>query len=543
LSHTLIGRLIALLVAAMAAVFAVVGYLNIRLQRQHLEGATLQSAELVGDTIKRSISYYMLQNDREGLYHAFTAMAGEPGVVRIRIFNQYGGITLSTEPSEVNTYVDRRAEACYACHAKEQPLAHVDRPSRFRIFRLASGERVFGIINPIENQPACWNAACHAHPESQKILGVLDTNLSLASVDASLVAGGRRVVAYTLLAIAGIALLTGLFVWRVAGVPMKLLKEGTQRLGRGELGYQLEVRSADEIGQLAESFNGMSRQLREAREEITSWTRTLETRVEEKTRELNRAHEHMLQVEKMASLGKLAATVAHEINNPLAGILTYSKLLKKWLDRNAWGEDQRTEIRNSLDLMESESRRCGEIVRNLLMFSRAAPMRLERLSLNAVIERCANLVQHQTELANSRLQLHLDKELPTMQCDPGQIEQVVLALVMNAIDATRGGGNICLRTRQLPDTAGIEFQVCDDGSGIPPDVLPHIFEPFFTTKEDSHSTGLGLAVSRSIVERHHGRIEVESKVGSGTVFTLTLPTGAPVPRAPAEPSDRVPAGR
>jgi two-component system, NtrC family, sensor kinase len=119
----------------------------------------------------------------------------------------------------------------------------------------------------------------------------------------------------------------------------------------------------------------------------------------------------------------------------------------------------------------------------------------------------------------------------------------VLALVMNAIDATRGGGNIWLRTRRLPHTADIEFQVRDDGLGIAPDVLPHIFEPFFTTKEDSHSTGLGLAVSRSIVERHHGRIEVESKAGSGTTFTVTLPIGAVAHRAPAEPGDVVPAGR
>jgi len=266
----------------------------------------------------------------------------------------------------------------------------------------------------------------------------------------------------------------------------------------------------------------MSSQLREAREEINGWTRTLETRVEEKTGELNRAHEEMLRVERMASIGKLAAVVAHEINNPLAGILVYAKLLKK---RFSQQKEAQGEVLSSLDLIESESRRCGEIVKNLMTFARAGSMSYEPADLNGVIGRCVRLVQHKLELANIELQLALAPGLPSVHCDAGQIEQVILALVMNAIDAMPNGGNLTLRTRQSSDSE-IQIEVRDDGVGIPPEVLSNLFEPFFTTKERGRGLGLGLAISRTIIERHLGRIDVASAPGRGSTFTITLPVAA-----------------
>jgi two-component system, NtrC family, sensor kinase len=520
------AKLIGSLLTVMLVIFALLGYLNIGLHRRHLEAATLASAERVSDVIKRSTTYYMLRNDREGLYHAIQTMADEPGMIKVRILDQEGRISYSTDPAEVSHVLDKNAEACYGCHSQSQPLARLNRPDRFRIYRNGGGRRVLGIITPIENQPGCSNAECHAHPASQQVLGVLDTNLSLAQADAQLAASSKRMLSYTAAAVLLVAVLSWLFIWRVVAKPIKTLKNGTEHLSQGELGYQIDVHSHDELGELAHSFNGMSLQLRAANEQIITWARTLEDRVEEKTQELRSAQDHMLHVEKMASMGKLAAVVAHEVNNPLSGILTYAKLLRKWVATGQAEHEKRDEAMQCLDLIAAESRRCGDLIKNLLNLSRSAPMNVQTVNLHEVIDRCLLLVRHQLDLAGIELQLKLAKNLPPVSCDPAQIEQVLLALIMNAIDAMPRGGTLWLETQLSNDETEIKIQVRDDGAGIAPDVLPQIFEPFTTTKESGHGVGLGLAISRGIVERHKGRIEVASELGRGTTFTVTLPAHA-----------------
>ena len=511
----------------MLVIFALLGYLNIRLHRQDLETATVASAEHVSDVISRSTAYYMLHNDREGLYHSIQTIADGPGMVKVRIFDQEGKIGYSTEPAELNHVLDKKAEACYGCHNQSQPLARLNRPDRFRIYRSINGQRVLGIVTPIENQPSCSNADCHAHPASQRVLGVLDTDLSLAKADAQLAVSSARMFYYTVGAMLAILVLSWLFVWRVVDIPINALKSGTEHLAHGELGYQIEVQSEDEVGDLARSFNGMSVQLRAANEEIVKWTKTLEDRVEEKTAELQRAHDHVLHVEKMASIGKMAAVVAHEVNNPLSGILTYAKLLRKWVGTGQVSREKRDESVQCLELIAAESRRCGELIHNLLSLSRTAPMNVQSTDLNAVIDRCLLLVRHQLELGGVELHVDLAKDIPMVPCDPAQLEQVFIALIMNAIDAMPRGGSLWLEDRIIQQGTEIEIKVRDDGTGIAPAILPHIFEPFMTTKENGRGTGLGLAIARGIMERHKGHIEVESELGQGTTFTVTLPCQVP----------------
>jgi two-component system NtrC family sensor kinase len=526
LTHSISAKLVGSLLAAMVVNFALLGYLNIHLHRRDLEAATLTSAERVSDIISRSTTYYMMHNDREGLYHAIKSMSDEPGMVKLRILDQQGQISYSTDAAEVNHVLDKTAEACYGCHTQSQPLARLNRPDRFRIYR-SGGQRVLGIITPIENQPSCSNAECHAHPADQQVLGVLDTNLSLAKADAQLAVSSARMFYYTAGATFIVAILSWLFVWRVVATPIKALKNGTTYLARGELGHQIDIQSNDEVGDLAHSFNGMSLQLRAAKEESVSWAMTLEDRVEQKTKELKRAHEHVLHVEKMASIGKMAAVVAHEVNNPLFGILTYSKLLRKWLVSSQIEHEKREDAMQSLDLIASESRRCGDLIKNLLTLSRTAPMNVQSTDLNSVVDRSLMLVRHQLELRAVELQLNLTKDLPPLHCDPAQIEQVLIALTMNAIDAMPKGGTLWLETRLADDQSAIEIKVQDDGTGISPEVLPNIFEPFLTTKESGHGVGLGLAIAKGIVERHNGRIEVDSVLGRGTTFIITLPVESP----------------
>ncbi|HEY3926747.1 MAG TPA: ATP-binding protein [Candidatus Koribacter sp.] len=522
LSQTVSAKLLLLLIGSLFVIFAALGFVNIRLHRQHLEAATLQAAERQSDVIKRSTSYCMMRNDRDGLYEIIRTMADEPGMKRIRIINQEGLISYSTAAPEVNQQVDKKAEACTACHAQAAPLTKLNRPDRFRIYR-ANGERVLGIITPIENQPSCANAECHFHPKEQQILGVLDVSLSLAKTDANVSESSRAMLAYTVLAVVLISGATWLFVLRVVHQPIKALKAGTERLTHGDLGYQIEIRSGDEVGELAHSFNEMSSQLMNARDEITAWNRTLEDRVLEKTSELKKAAERMLHVEKMATIGKMAAVVAHEINNPLSGILTYSKLVKRWIERGVFDDEpKRHEMAENLGLVAIESRRCGDLVKNLLSFSRTNPINLEWIQLNPIVDRVVKLAAHKLEMAAIQIHVDTSPELPLVHADAAQIEQVLLALTMNAIDAMPHGGNLWVSTI-VTDHSELLLQVRDDGVGIPAEILPRLFEPFLTTKDTGKGVGLGLAISHNIMERHSGRIEVDSQVGRGTTFNVYLP--------------------
>jgi two-component system NtrC family sensor kinase len=522
---SLSSKLLVLLISSMAIVFGLLGYLNIQLHRKHLEQNALADAVRINSVIKRNTSYYMLRNQRDGLYHIIGDLAHESGMIRIRIIDDQGRISFSSDPSEANKIVDQSLAVHDSISAGMQPYRFSARAQGVRTYGLPGGERALGVVSPIENSSTCSSAECHAHPAEVATLGVLDTDISLSTTDKSVAESTRQVLLYTILAVLGVALLTAAFVRQMLHDPLTALKEGTHRVGSGDLGYQIQIRTHGEIADLATSFNVMSCQLNQAQKEINAWTRTLEQRVDEKTRQLSGAYEEMLRVERMASIGKLAAVVAHEINNPLAGILTYAKLLKKRLGRAAEVDSENIGM---LDLMESESRRCGEIVRNLMTFGRPTSMNCEPADLNAILDRCYRLVQHHLELKSIELHLKLAPDLPHVRCDAGQIEQVLLALVMNAIDAMSSGGNLTLATRKTADPNEVQIEVRDDGVGMPPEILANMFEPFFTTKERGRGLGLGLAISRNIVQRHQGKIEVSSEPGRGTIFQITLPIHANV---------------
>ncbi len=397
----------------------------------------------------------------------------------------------------------------------------LNRPDRARNFTEASGERVLGIIRPVENRPACYGANCH--PPGRSVLGTLDTVLSLANVDAQLADYRRYLGWLTALSVLLGSLISVGFILFEVHRPVRELIAGTKKVAGGDLDHRLAVRSEDELGELAASFNKMTEDLARARAEITAWTRSLEDRAARKTQELEQAYTGLVASEKMASLGKLAATVAHEVNNPLFGILTYSRLVLKDLEEASPTWSSKPQAVEQLRIIERESKRCGEIMKNLLAFARQAPPRRQPQDVNVLLRRALVLVRHQLELQGIELADNLAPDLPLCMCDGDQIQQVALVLLVNAIEALPAGGRLEVETSLDPSGAAIQLRVRDSGAGIAPDVLPHIFEPFFTTKEHQHRTGLGLAVASNIAGRHNGRLTVQSEPERGAEFTLTLP--------------------
>jgi two-component system NtrC family sensor kinase len=373
------------------------------------------------------------------------------------------------------------------------------------------------------------------HPASQRVLGVLDVRLSMAQADAALAASERQ-MQYGLFA-TGLAVLVLSFVmlWAFVLRPVRRLRRALERAATGDLSARVPVRSRDEMGELARSWNDTTGELQRAREQLHDWNRTLEVRVQEKTHQLEETHRRMVVVEKMASLGKLAAVVAHEINNPLAGIRTYARVLRRQFSAAGAAPpppEQAHETDRILEMVDAEAGRCGDIVRNLLAFSRETSARFAISELGPVVERCRLLLNHQAEMLGVTLEARVAADLPKIVCDPAQVQQMLLALAMNALEATPENGRVTIEAR--PDADGVLLVVKDTGSGIPREHQDRIFEPFFTTKEAGKGVGLGLAVVYGIVTRHHGTIELESEPGRGTTFTVRLPRQQPEEK-PAAP--------
>jgi len=520
-------------------IFSALGYQIIRLHRENLEEATYAAGDRITDTIKRSTRYGMLHNRSDETHQIVRSIGSQPGIEKISIFNKAGAIRFSTDEREIATSVDKTAEACRACHVRENQISQsglaiphqLSRAERTQIFVAADGRRILSVIDPIDNDSSCSNSSCHAHAPEIRVLGMINVRMSLASVDQAISASRRQMILSLFASIALLSVVFAALIWSMVHKPVHRLIVGTNRVAAGDLDHKIRIESHDELGNLARSFNHMTAELKRANAEISDWTKTLADRVEKKTAELRQAHEHVLRVEKLASIGKLAAIVAHEINNPLAGILVYARLLLKRADRSDDSPKVTAETKSHLEIIATESARCGEIVKGLLQFARQSRPSAEPNDLNEIIRQSIRLVQHKLELASIRTEIKLDNNLNRVVCDAQQIKQALVALLINACEAVRPHeGVIAIESHGLPHLNKTEIRISDNGIGMDEETKQMIFEPFFTTKEQGKGVGLGLAVVYGIVTAHAGEIEVFSASGSGTTFVIRLPSGA----SPAE---------
>jgi two-component system NtrC family sensor kinase len=362
---------------------------------------------------------------------------------------------------------------------------------------------------------------------------MINVRMSLDTVDAAISANRRQMLMSLTGAVMLLSALFATLIWTMVHKPVRKLIAGTNHVAAGDLDYKIGIRSRDEVGELAHSFNLMTAELKRANVEINRWNRTLEERVEKKTLELQQAHEHVLRVEKLASIGKLSAIVAHEINNPLAGILVYARLVLKRLNRNGNGTAVDDETKRNIETIAAESARCGEIVKGLLHFARQTRPNVKPNDLNAIIEESLRLVRHKIDLTGASAITRCEADLRPVECDEQQIKQALVALLINACEAVHPDGLITITSRYLEKGRAAEVRIIDDGVGMDEETKQHIFEPFFTTKEQGKGVGLGLAVVYGIVTGHGGRIEVESSPGRGTTFVIRLPDRIEQIKAPS----------
>jgi two-component system NtrC family sensor kinase len=348
----------------------------------------------------------------------------------------------------------------------------------------------------------------------------------------------RAAVIIILLVISATILLTYGFV-NIVVKPIEQLVSATQQIAKGDLSLAIDISRDDEIGKLASAFESMVRSLKDSRREIEEYNRTLEEKIIERTKELEDAQAQLIQSEKMAAVGQLSAGVAHELNNPLGGILGYAQYTLEKMTRKPFADltpGDFESFRKHLKDIEAQSRRCKTIVQNLLKFSRSsAIIDMAPVDINSALVETISLIEHQMAMQKVHLATDLRAGIPPIQGNTGMLQQVFTNIIINALHAMSEGGNLLITSRHSPglgEFAGaVEVSFTDDGCGIPTEIQKNIFEPFFTTKGVGKGTGLGLSVSYGIIKEHGGEIKVESVEGCGATFTIILPLEKPAESA------------
>ena len=412
-------RLIFAVAFTSLVIIGVFAYFNIKSQRSSLISEVERHANQLGETVISSTRFDMMLNQRDRIQQTINSIGTQPQIRDVRIINKIGEIIYSSDSNNINKMVDKRAESCYACHSEDQPLEQISITERTRIFKVyPDSNRILGIITPIYNEKSCWQADCHAHPKNQKVLGVLDVSISLAEVDKAIITREWEIVIFAIVAIIAVGLLIAFFVRRWVSNPVNDLLNATQQVSQGNLNYAIKDLGNDEIGKLSSSFNNMTKKLAEARMQL-------------------------FQSDKMASLGRLAAGVAHEINNPLTGVLTYSSFLLKRTKNNP-------ELQEDLNIIVRETIRSREIVKSLLDFARQSVPRKSSANITEIIDKAISVIESQLSVKKIKIVKQLENNLPTITVDSNQIQQVFINFFVNASDAiSKDGGTITIVTKLI----------------------------------------------------------------------------------------------
>jgi two-component system NtrC family sensor kinase len=390
-------------------IIGVFAYLSISAQTDALISQAGVHANKVSEAIKNSALTSMLQNKKDEVHAIIDTVAHEPSIMEIRIFNKDGAVSFSSRKEVIGTMVDKRAESCYACHTENAPLQRLSIDERMRIYKISPGTpRILAVINPIYNGPSCYEAACHAHTKDQTVLGVLDIKMDLTDVDRQIKDSKFRLILFAVIAIVALSLFIAYFVRTWISKPVRELVKATDQVSSGNFNYTIDNLGKDELGILAKSFNKMTKNLAEARLQL-------------------------VQSDKMASLGRLAAAVAHEINNPLTAVLTYSSFLQKRIKDNP-------EVQEDLGVIVRETIRSREIVKSLLDFARPSVPRKQNADLNRILKSAIEVVATQLLLKHIELDANLDASLPEVTVDANQMQQVFINLLVNAADAIGDNG-------------------------------------------------------------------------------------------------------
>ncbi len=519
ISKSLAAKLIIVLVSFIIIGGGVSWYTLVRTDRTNRINEAVKDAVSYSELVKKSVRYDMLTFNRKAIQQTIDDLGSAKDIRGIRLFDGKGTIYYSSKRAEIGRTVDRSARACQGCHAGlQKPSATLLKERQWTTYQGSGGENLLTFIDPINNEPSCSSAAaCHIHSPDQRVLGILESDLSLADVDKAMKEQTIHTTVSTLALMATIAVMLYIVLRKFVLKPVTSLSNAMEIVAQGDLERRVTASSEDEIGRLVHTFNDMTGELKTAREEMKAWTVSLEREVEKKTEALKKSQDKLVQAEKLAALGRMTADVAHEIRNPLTAIGGFARRLSK----GAAGEKEKERA----EIIVREVDRLEKILRDVLKFSRDARLHLEKHDIVEFLYDVVGLHEPLCTEQSVGLEVAMEKDLPLVLMDKDQLRQALTNLITNALDAMPHGGQlkISAKTEYLNDVRYVVLRVSDTGMGIDEDKLPLIFDPFFSTKNIGQGTGLGLSITSKIVEEHGGFVKAESVKGHGSIFSLYFP--------------------
>ena len=519
------GQVVYIITILALFLFISFGIIFKTINQEYMKSVIQQSGNNVGLLVEGSLYQSMLENDKMALQNMLNIINKMPGIEDVNMYDEEDNLVYSSFSDDSD---DHNNPNCKDCHSNlnvlfpktEKGIRIVDIDNECKMNQKSDNCRHLLMRSPILNEQSCYQSSCHAHKESDQVLGYFVIKIPLEKLDAGLT---KSYILATLTTLILLSLII-FFTRKKIKKPLNAIIEASEAVAGGDTSTRLDVQSnqLDDLKMVSYAFNNMLDKLQSATSELHNWSQQLEYKVQKKTEELGKAQNELIQIEKIASLGKLSMSVAHEINNPLSGILIYTKLVYKQLLNDEWDIDKKATILKHLKLIEVETKRCGDIVKGLLDFSRNDQDDFELCHLHDILHETYDLMSHPIAIAGSSFVKVFDAGFDEIYCAPNLIKQACIAILVNAYEAAPENGEIVITTKNQ-DEGYINLEISDNGSGISPEDIPHIFEPFFSTKQNARGIGLGLAIVHGIVQSHKGKVEVKSEPGKGTTISIILP--------------------
>jgi two-component system, NtrC family, sensor kinase len=526
---TIYGRVVLIITILSVFLFISFTVLFRSVYVEYMKTVIRQSGTNIGSIVEGALYHSMLENDKSSLQNTLDVINTMPGIDDVNMYDDQDNLVNSSYSTDAVGHIN---QDCKGCHnnisqmfpEKGKSYKIININDDCKMFQNDKGHRHLLIRSPILNQKSCYTGACHAHKQSEKVLGSLIIKIPLKDLDDAV---NNSTAEFFVLAIVTTLLFMSfliLFTRKKIKNPLNELIKASEAVANGDKSTRVEIQpnQLDDMRMVSQAFNDMLDNLQAATNELENWSQQLEYKVRKKTEELGAAQNELIHIERIASLGKLSSSVAHEINNPLSGILIYTKLIYKQLSDPEMDATKKESMLKHLKLIENETKRCGDIVKGLLEFSKKDQEDFEEKHLHEIVQDTYELMTHPIAIANISFSIDLSAKSDLIFCSANQIKQACVAIIVNASEAVLENGEITIKSSN-PDEDTVRLEISDNGLGISPEDIPHIFEPFFTTKQDASGIGLGLAIVHGIIQSHKGKIEVKSELGNGTTISINLP--------------------